>query len=214
MEILYEDNHLIVVVKPPGILTQPSGTDQENLESQAKEFIKKRDQKPGNVFLEAIHRLDKPVGGIVVFAKTSKALSRLNATQREKKFRKIYRAFVSGSLPQEGTLEHHLLHEHHRSIVHPDGKKAILKYRILKKQEQTNLIEIELHTGRYHQIRVQFAHIGCPILGDHKYGSDVEWETGIALFHCEFQIEHPISKEQISFQISENQYPRAFRQFL
>jgi len=203
MKILYEDNHLFVVVKPPGLLTQPSGTSQDSLEAQAKAFLKTRDHKPGNVFLEAVHRLDKPVGGIVVFAKTSKAVSRLNAAQREKKFRKVYHAHVEGKLAQKsGTLTHHLHHDHHLAKVDPEGKKAVLHYRVLEEGELSSLVEVELETGRYHQIRVQFAHIGHPILGDHKYGSKAEWKDGIALTHVQIEFPHPITSEVLKISLT------------
>lgn len=214
MEILFEDNHLFVVNKPSGMLTQPSGTERENLESQAKLMIKKRDGKPGNVFLEAVYRLDKPVGGIVVFAKTRKALSRLNQAQREKKGQKKYLALVKGPPLKSGTLEHNLLHKQHRAVVHPEGKKSRLHFRVLKTDKQIQLVEIELETGRYHQIRAQLAAAGCPILGDFKYGSDEFCEEGIALVHELIILEHPISREMVTFQISETQYPRIFHQFL
>jgi 23S rRNA pseudouridine1911/1915/1917 synthase len=194
VDILYEDNHVIVVDKPAGLLTQPSGTDGDNLEDRVKKFIKKRGNKPGKVFLEAVHRLDKPAFGLVVFAKTSKALSRLNAAQREKKFRKFYRAKVEGALPKpEGTLENILFHDRHIARVvgqdHPKGKQAVLHYREI--DGESNLVEIELVTGRYHQIRAQLAHIGCPIVGDKKYGSLTHLPSGIYLEHYRVEFPHP-----------------------
>jgi len=199
MEVLYEDNHLFIVFKPSGLLTQPSGQVQESLEARAKAFIKERDRKPGGVFLEAVHRLDKPVSGIVVFAKTSKALSRLNAAQREKKFRKIYRAEVEGHLePLEGTFEHFLVHDRHKAKVSPGGKLSRLQYRVVEKRQNTSVVEVELQTGRYHQIRVQFAHAGHPIVGDVKYGSRLARNSaGIALSHTEVEFPHPIHGEHV-----------------
>ncbi len=198
MDIVYEDNHVIAVKKPAGLLTQPSGTKEDNLEDRVKAYIKKRDAKPSNVFLEAVHRLDKPAFGLVVFAKTSKALSRLNAAQREKKFRKFYRAGIEGALPsKEGTLANTLYHDHHRARVvssgHPKGKEAILHYRALK----SGLVEIELVTGRYHQIRAQLSHIGCPILGDKKYGSTRPFPSGIYLEHFRVEFPHPINNKPL-----------------
>ncbi len=198
MDIVYEDNHVIAVKKPAGLLTQPSGTEEDNLEDRLKAYIKKRDAKPSNVFLEAVHRLDKPAFGLVVFAKTSKALSRLNAAQREKKFRKFYRAGIEGTLPaKKGTLANTLYHDHHRARVvasgYPGGKEAILHYREVGPQ----LVEIELVTGRYHQIRAQLSHIGCPILGDKKYGSVKSFSSGIYLEHYRIEFPHPISNNSL-----------------
>ena len=134
----------------------------------------------------------------MVFAKTSKALSRLNAAQRENKFRKIYHAVVEGHLTKKsGTLEHTLVHDHHRAKVDPKGKKAVLHYRVLEERENSTKIEVELETGRYHQIRAQFAHIGHPILGDVKYGSQTSSEKGIALQHVQIEFPHPITSELV-----------------
>lgn len=199
LEPLYEDNHLLILNKPAGLLTQPSGTDQDSLEQQAKAWIKTIYHKPGNVFLEAVHRLDRPVSGIVVFCKTSKALSRLNAAMRSKQTHKIYWAWVEGSPPKaEGELEHYLLHDdfHARVVAegYPEGKIARLRYRVLERKEQRTLVEIELETGRYHQIRLQMSAIGCPICGDQKYGSRFEYQPGaIALHHRSLTIPHPVT---------------------
>jgi 23S rRNA pseudouridine1911/1915/1917 synthase len=195
IDVIYEDNHLLVVNKPAGILTQPSGTDQPSLEALAKAYIKEKYQKPGNVFLEAVHRIDKPVSGIVVFAKTSKALSRLNESMRSKNVRKIYWARLdSQPNPPAATLEHHLIHDDYRAQVSPLGKLARLHYRTLP----TGIVEIELETGRYHQIRVQMAEIGCPIMGDAKYGSVKKCgRDGIALHHRLLELKHPTTGEML-----------------
>lgn len=207
IEVIYEDNHLLVLNKPAGILTQPSGTDQLNLEQEAKVWLKNKYVKPGNVFLEAVHRIDKPVSGIVLFTKTSKALSRLNASIRSKDVCKFYWAWVEGNLAQEAILEHYLIHDEHRAQVvtqkHPQAKLARLNYRILKKSEQFNLLEIQLETGRYHQIRAQFAEMRCPLLGDSRYGSRYPLAPGvIALHHKRLVIPHPISQEPLTFEAS------------
>lgn len=205
MHPIYEDNHLLVLNKPTGILTQPSGTEQKSLEEEAKGWLKETYQKPGNVFLEAVHRLDKPVSGIVVFGKTSKALTRLNESIRAKKIHKIYWGWVEGSLPlEEATLEHYLLHDDfHAKVVdscHPKGKVAHLSYRVLKRKKERTLIEIELKTGRYHQIRLQLSKIGFPIWGDQKYGGKEKYESdAIALHHYCLEIPHPISQEWMIF---------------
>ncbi len=206
LDILYEDNHILAVHKPAGLLTQPSGTDQDNLEIQCKAYLREKYHKPGNIFLEAIHRLDKPVSGIVVFARTSKALSRLQSSMRNKNCRKMYHALVEKTpYPLEGALEHALIHDDYKAVVvdpsHPQAKLARLTYRTKKKEGTYVLLEIELDTGRYHQIRVQLAAIGCPIVGDIKYGSKIALEGNkIALHHVSMQIEHPVSKEILTFE--------------
>lgn len=195
--VLYEDNHLLAVNKPPGLLTQPNETEAPSLEEHAKAYLKEKYNKQGNVFLHAIHRLDKPVSGIVLFARTSKALSRLNEQMRERKMEKVYTAEVEGHLDQkEGELRHLLLHSSHHARVHPSGKEAHLSYRILERRPQTTLVEVTLHTGRYHQIRAQFAHIGHPIVGDTKYG--VAPASRIALHHSRLTFAHPISQELLT----------------
>ncbi len=205
---VFEDNHLLVLNKPAGLLTQPSGTEQDSLEQQAKAWLKSVYQKPGNVFLEAIHRLDKPVSGIVVFGKTSKALSRLNASMRAKQARKIYWAWVEGVIPlDEGDLEHFLLHDDfHAKVVaanHSGGKAAHLAYRVLQRKNDRTLVEIELSTGRYHQIRLQLAAFGHPIWGDRKYGGLQKYEPGaIALHHQRLELPHPISSTWLTFEVS------------
>ena len=200
MDVIYEDNHLLVVNKPAGILTQPSGTDQDSLEAQAKLYIKEKYQKPGNVFLGAVHRIDKPVSGLIIFARTSKALSRLQAAMREKKYTKIYQALVEGKLtPSEGTLEHYLIHDDYRATVatekHSLAKFSRLHYKTLKIEKGISLLEIELDTGRYHQIRVQFADSGHPIIGDLKYGSkkSLSASNAIEIHHQSITFLHPVT---------------------
>lgn len=205
-EILYEDNHLLVVNKPSGILTQPSGTQQENLEELCKLWIKEFYQKPGNVFLEAVHRLDKPVSGIVVFARTSKALSRLHSAMREQKLQKVYNAVVEGiPRPSEGILEHYLVHDEYQSLVVTQGtlnaKLCRLHYRLLKHDEKDALMEITLETGRYHQIRAQLSASRHPIVGDFKYKSRESYlPNAIALHHAKLQFPHPTLKKLIDIQ--------------
>lgn len=205
MNVLYEDNHLLVVNKPAGLLTQPSGTEQDSLEAQAKQWIKAKYQKPGNVFLEAVHRIDKPVSGIVLFAKTSKALSRLNASLREKQSQKVYLALVEGTPPAStAILEHYLVHDDFQARVvdkqDPNGKLARLEYRIVEKFPGKTLVEIILETGRYHQIRVQMAAIGCPIVGDSRYGGHQTGDNSICLHHSRLSIPHPITDNMLLFQ--------------
>lgn len=203
---LYEDNHLLILDKPAGWLTQPSGTEQQSLESAAKAWIKAVHHKPGRVFLEAVHRLDKPVSGIVVFCKTSKALSRMNESMRDKEVEKIYWAWVEG-IPQhrEGILDHYLFHDEHCACIvsehHQGAKRARLHYRLLKQEGSFSLLEITLETGRYHQIRAQLAAMGWPIKGDKKYGAAGELEGGgIALHHRKISFPHPITRQLLTIE--------------
>lgn len=196
MEVIYVDNHLLAAIKPAGLATQPDQTQQGNFLGLAKQWVKSEYNKPGNVFLEPIHRLDKPVSGIVLFARTSKALSRLQAQMRQREIRKTYLALIEGTLAEgKRTLEHFLVHGSHRALVDPqNGKRAILHYRVLKTDDKTSLVEITLETGRYHQIRAQFSAIGCPVVGDRKYGSMLPWEgEAIALHHAKMQLNHPVT---------------------
>lgn len=198
-DILYQDNHVLAVVKPVGLLTQPSGTDRPNLEDMLKAWLKKTLNKPGNVYLQAVHRIDKDVSGVVLLATSSKALTRLNQAMRDNAIGKVYHALVDGQLPQDrGRLEHWLIHGDHRAVLttqnKPKAKKAILDYVVLKKVHGSWLVEIELQTGRYHQIRAQLAGVKCPILGDDKYGSAKRF-MGIALHSRTLSFPHPVSKE-------------------
>lgn len=204
MQVIFWDNHILVVSKPAGLSTQPHPGESSNLTDQAKAWIKKEYNKPGNVYLEPIHRLDKPVSGLVLFARTSKALSRLQEMMRQKGIRKTYFARVEGVLPHlEGTLEHYLFHDEHRARIvkasHPEAKLARLNYKILEKRENYSYVEIDLETGRYHQIRAQFSAIGCPIIGDGKYGS-ASTSTKIALHHGRLQFSHPVTKDPLTFE--------------
>jgi 23S rRNA pseudouridine1911/1915/1917 synthase len=193
LESIFCDNHLLILKKPAGISTQP------DFHEMAKSWVKEAFSKPGNVFLEPLHRLDKPVSGMVLFARTSKALSRLNETMRERKIQKFYLGWVEGIVPEKGTLEHCLIHGNFRAHVDSEGKKAILHFRRLETKKNASLVEIELVTGRYHQIRAQFGAKGHPILGDQKYGAK-EMRGKIALHHHKLLFPHPISKEEITVQ--------------
>lgn len=205
---LYEDNHLLILNKPPGLLTQPNNSDRISLEQIAKSWLKKTYNKNGNVFLEAVHRLDAPVSGIVVFGKTSKAVSRLNESIRLKKFKKIYWAWVEGRFDkenQESILEHYLFHDDFQAKVvtsdHPHAKICRLKYKVLQIQSQNSLIEIELETGRYHQIRIQMSTINHPIQGDEKYYGKLNYIPGIIpLHHRKLEFIHPVSKKNLTIE--------------
>ncbi len=207
ISVLYEDNHILIVDKPAGIPTQDDPFAETSMETLAKEWIKEKYKKPGNVFLQPIHRLDKPVSGIVIFAKTSKALSRLNVLMRNQAIHKTYEAITEGYPPASAArLEHYLVHDDHFARVtgpNEEGTKlAILNYRVLSKKEGRAHVSIELLTGRYHQIRAQLAAIGCPVLGDRRYGSmDFFSKEGIALQHVHARFVHPITHEEINIEL-------------
>jgi 23S rRNA pseudouridine1911/1915/1917 synthase len=203
-EIIFCDNHLLIAEKPAGIATQPDFIERLRV------FLKKRFNKPGKVFLEPIHRLDKPVSGIVICARTSKALSRLQEQMRQQEIKKQYCALVTGALPcKEGTLVHFLKHLSHRAAIakpHEDGsKKAELFYQVLREEEGCSLLRIHLQTGRYHQIRAQLSAVGSPILGDSRYGSVLASKNGcIALHHEQIEFIHPVSREPCLFLSKKN----------
>lgn len=205
LAILFEDNHLLAANKPPGLLTQPSGRREDSLEARAKEWIRRTKAKPGAVFLHAVHRLDRDVSGVVLFARTSKALSRLQEQMRGRRVVKIYHALVEGLPPHEaGVLEDWLTHGTHRAhVAKPDtrdAKLARLEYRCLRHDDGRTLVEVQLETGRYHQIRAQLAAAGCPIAGDARYGSRHPTPGRIALHHRRLEIEHPVRKEPVSIE--------------
>ncbi len=203
-EIVFCDNHILIAMKACGLATQPPPGGGASLEGLAKEWVKKEYQKPGNVFLCAIHRLDKPVSGLVLLARTSKALSRLNQQQKDQEIQRVYAAEVMGILPaKEGKLDHYLIHGDHRALLakqgDPGAKHARLTYRVLEFREHTTLVLIELETGRYHQIRAQFSASGHPIVGDTRYGGKGDGEA-IHLHCIKLAFEHPITKEVLQFQ--------------
>lgn len=203
--ILYEDNHVIAVNKPPGMLSQGDLSGDLDVLTAVKEHIKRRDQKPGNVFLGLVHRLDRPVGGVMVIAKTSKAAGRLSSQFRERAALKIYRAAVSGEPgEQEATLEHFLQKDRATRITRvvadgASGKPARLAYRVMEVRPPLSLLEITLMTGLSHQIRVQLAAIGHPVAGDRKYGSKLPHRQGeIALYAHSIAFEHPVKKTPVT----------------
>jgi 23S rRNA pseudouridine1911/1915/1917 synthase len=203
MHILYLDNHILVLNKPAGILTQPNHTNAPSLESFGKKWLQKRFSKSGNIFLQAVHRLDREVSGIVLFARTSKAITRLNQSQRSGLFQKTYKALISGFLDKsEGFLEHFLKKGNYRSCHVTEGergaKKCVLKYHVEKKLNGCSLVKISLLTGRYHQIRAQFSEFGHPIIGDRKYSSQIDVRD-LFLHHETLVFPHPITKQNIVF---------------
>ena len=207
MNVLYEDNHIIVVNKQSGEIVQGDKTGNTPLSDIVKTYLKEKYNKPGNVFLGVVHRLDRPVSGVVLFAKTSKALPRLNKLFAEhEKVKKTYWAIVGNKPPQEsGTLTHWLTRNEKTNTAKaydrevPNSKKAILDYRLIAASQRYFLLEIQLHTGRHHQIRCQLAKMGCPIKGDLKYGAPRSNPDGSICLHARhLELEHPVTHEILS----------------
>jgi 23S rRNA pseudouridine1911/1915/1917 synthase len=211
-QVLYEDNHLIAVFKPHGMLTQGDETGDESLFDWTKKYLKVTYQKPGNVFLGLLHRLDRPVAGIVLFAKTSKGAARLSEQIREHQVQKIYHARVAGVMPkQSGVLINYLSKDETRNKVAVYDKPAVgafyaeLSYATLEQGAGTSLVEITLKTGRPHQIRAQFAHAGHPLVGDSKYGSTISYATGaIALCAQQLSFALPTKDEVVTIVLKNN----------
>ena len=205
MTVVYEDNHIIVVNKTASEIVQADKTGDTPLSETVKQYLKEKYQKPGNVFLGVTHRLDRPVSGLVVFAKTSKALTRLNEMFRTSEVKKTYWAVVKNAPKEpEGELVHFLVRneKQNKSYAYdkevPKSKKAILDYRLIGRSENYYLLEVDLKTGRHHQIRCQLAKMGCPIKGDLKYGSPRSNPDGSICLHARtVQFVHPVSKEMI-----------------
>lgn len=206
MEVVYEDNHIIIVSKAAGEIVQGDKTGDAPLSDAVKNYLKEKYHKSGNVFLGVVHRLDRPVAGLVVFARTSKALPRLNAMFREGQVHKTYWAIVQQPPREpEGTLTHWLVRneKQNKSYAYdhevPNAKKAVLRYRAIGHTDRYTLLEVNLLTGRHHQIRCQLARMGCPIKGDLKYGarrSNADGSISLLARHVEFI--HPVSKAEIS----------------
>jgi len=201
INILYEDNHLIVVEKPINIPVQADDSKDKDLLTMIKQYLKEKYHKPGNVYLGLVHRLDRPVGGVMVFAKTSKAASRLSEQIRTRQFQKKYQAVVLNDIDNNGTLKDYLLKDEKNNIVKVDskGKEAILHYQKIAYKNNMSLVDIDLETGRSHQIRVQFAHHGNPLYGDQKYNSKAVVGEQIALFAYSVKFKHPTTKDDMSF---------------
>ena len=215
--IIFIDNHLIAVTKPAGLLTQPDRNTDESLIDQTRQWIKEKYNKPNNIFLGLVHRLDRNVSGVVLFARTSKAASRLSKQFREGTPKKLYRAIVLGKLKEEHTtLVHYLRKEKSlRATVFPretpTAKRSELSYEVVNSLEKKSLLEVSLSTGRFHQIRAQMAFIGHPIIGDVKYGAPEPLPNQeIALYAHKLVFSHPVSNEEITLTAPE---PKTWEQF-
>ena len=207
VKVIYEDNHLLVVEKPVNILSQGDDTNDKDMVNLLKKYVKEKYNKPGNVFIGLVHRLDRPVGGVMVFAKTSKAASRLSEQVRNKSFKKTYRAVIHGNMNKnEDTLKDYLYKNKKTNMVsvvnknHKEAKNAELDYKTLQSKNNLSLVEIDLKTGRPHQIRVQFSSRKHPLFGDQRYGQNLN-KVGqqIALWSYKIEITHPTTKEPMEF---------------
>jgi 23S rRNA pseudouridine1911/1915/1917 synthase len=205
IEVLYEDNHIIAVNKKASDLSQGDKTGDESLDSEIKKYIARKYNKPGDVFLGVVHRLDRPVSGVILYARTSKALERLNEMFRTTQVKKTYLAIVRERPPEDQATITHFLKKNekqNKTFVYDDevkdSKKASLSYRIAGRSDRFFLLEVELHSGRHHQIRAQLSKIGCPIKGDLKYGFQRSNEDGgISLMSRRVEFIHPVKKEKI-----------------
>ena len=204
MKVLYEDNHVIVAIKPPMVPAQADSSGDADMLSMVREYVRCRYQKPGNVYIGLVHRLDRPVGGVMVFARTSKAAARLSEQIRCGGMEKEYLAVVHGCLPEQGVFEDYLCKDASRNLVKPvregtpGAKYAKLEYALEAARSRRSLVRIRLHTGRSHQIRVQFASRGYPLLGDARYGKG---EPGrIALYSTRIAFAHPVRGARMEFE--------------
>lgn len=209
INILYEDNHLLVVEKPINVPCQGDSSKDADLLTMLKDYLKEKYDKPGNVYLGLVHRLDRPVGGVMVFAKTSKAASRLSRQVSNHEIKKTYYAVVEGKIDKEGIFKDRLLKDSktNMTIISPLGKEAELSYELVSYKDNLSLVKIDLKTGRSHQIRVQFSSRGFPLYGDRRYNFNGE-KGQIALFAYALEFRHPISKEIMRFSLDlPNRYP-------
>ncbi|MCC0683015.1 RluA family pseudouridine synthase [Clostridioides sp. ZZV15-6383] len=207
IKVIYEDNHLLVVEKPVNILSQGDNTNDKDMVNLLKDYIKKKYNKPGNVYIGLIHRLDRPVGGVMVFAKTSKAASRLSEQVRNKSFKKTYLAVVHGKIKSSSDTLRDFLYKNKKTNMvtvvkknHTDAKEAELNYKVLDFKENLSLVQVNLKTGRSHQIRVQFSSRKHPLYGDQRYGKEIN-KVGqqISLWSNKIEIYHPTTKEKMEF---------------
>ena len=210
LKVIYEDNHLLVIEKPVNIPMQEDASKDEDLLTMAKAYIKEKYSKPGDVYLGLVHRLDRPVGGVCVFARTSKAAGRLSRQIQDHTFRKQYLAVVEDNgLKDSGHFEDFLLKDEKTNTVRvdPKGKKAILDYEVLKRKDGLALVAVDLLTGRSHQIRVQFSSRNHPLWGDQRYNPNAKKGQQIALWSHRITFEHPVSRQLLSFESQPSGYP-------
>lgn len=210
MKILFEDNHLLVVIKPINMPTQKDISNDFDVLDELKKYLKIKYNKPGDVYLGLVHRLDRPVGGIMVFAKTSKAASRLSEQIREHIFKKEYHAVVEGKIDIKGKFIDKLIKDESTNMVtvNDSGKEAILNYELIDYKDNYSLVKIDLETGRPHQIRVQFATRNHPLYGDQRYNKKAVVKEQIALYATSLSFYHPITKELLTFNTDfPNTYP-------
>lgn len=208
LNVIYEDNHIIVVEKPAGVPTQADYTKDPDMYNLVRDYIKEKYNKPGQAFVGIVHRLDRPVGGIMVFARTSKGASRLSEQIRNRTFTKIYLAEVNGHLKnKKGSLENYIVKNEKKNISFitdkntPDAKLALLDYEVIEERESTSIVKITLHTGRHHQIRVQFANIGHALIGDNKYGKVEKGRSDVRLWGYLLKFKHPTKEDVMEFSI-------------
>ena len=221
LTILYEDNHLIVVVKPQNVPSQKDASNDLDMLSMVKDYIKEKYNKEGEAYVGLVHRLDRPTGGIMVFAKTSKAANRLSEQIRENKMNKTYYAITTKTPQQKnGTLINYLKKDEKNNIVKlvtmadTGAKKGELNYKVLQTNEEQALIEIKLITGRSHQIRVQFAGINCPLYGDNKYGKEkTKISNNLGLWAGRLEFYHPVSKQKMTFAFPPNLKEEPWKNF-
>lgn len=212
INVIYEDNHLLVVEKPINIPVCEDDSRDNDLLNMLKKYIKEKYNKPGNVYLGLVHRLDRPVGGVMVFAKTSKAASRLSSQVSGHELEKTYVAVVNGKVPDKGKMLDYIVKDKNKNMSYvtdkSKGKEARLSYKRLGYKEGFSLVEVYLETGRSHQIRVQFSSRGFPLVGDAKYNKNHDGKTNVALFAKRLTFKHPISKEVLSFELDiPDRYP-------
>lgn len=199
IKILYEDNHIIVVVKPVNILVQADITKDIDMLTLIKKYLKEKYNKPGNVYLGLVHRLDRPVGGAMVFARTSKAAARLSEMIRNSSFKKTYLAVVCGNLKGNGEFVDNIVNDEFKVSIDASGKLSKLKYQVIASTQNLSLVKINLITGRKHQIRAQFAYHGYPLWGDQKYNDNAHSGEQIALWAVNIKFKHPVRDEIMDF---------------
>jgi len=212
INVIYEDNHLLVVEKPINIPVCEDESRDTDLLNMLKNYIKEKHNKPGNVYLGLVHRLDRPVSGVMVFAKTSKAASRLSSQVANHELKKTYIAVVNGRVPDSGKYFDYLIKDKNKNMSYVTdnnkGKEARLSFKRLNYKDGYSLVEIYLETGRSHQIRVQFSSRGFPLVGDAKYNKSHDGKTSVALFAKRLEFKHPVSKEILSFELDiPDRYP-------